>query len=144
MTYSTGRDTTEVPPPPAPAPGRSPVGQRLQGLVGQRQHATTHGIAAGFDEQKGGTGAAPANFLRWRDAENSFSCESARAHALDFDRRITANANLKFDSQDRCWLARSRSPAVAGSYKSNIWFLDAAYKLNSRISFDGGLYRIIT
>lgn len=137
VTYSTGRDTQGGTPASGTCAGE--IAGRASACKGWSAMAkyddARFGIAAGFDEQRGGTGATAYFF--------NGSGPIAFTRPQDFDRRMTASANLKLGPAKlgAGWLGREVN-VLAGSYKSNIWFMDAAYKLNSWVSFDGGVYRI--
>lgn len=137
MSYSTGRDTTGGAPASGTCAGEIPgQASACKGWsVMAKYDDKNYGLAAGLDEQRGG-GSAAANFFNGAPT-------LAFTRAQDFDRRITVNGYAKFGAAKigLGWLGREVN-VLAGSYKSNIWFLDAAYRLNSRISFDGGFYRI--
>lgn len=137
MTYSTGRDTTGGAPGSGTCAGEIPgQASACKGWSAMAKYDdANYGAALGLDEQRGG-GSATANFFNGAST-------LAFTRPQDFDRRITANGYAKFGAAKigLGWLGREVN-VVAGSYKSNIWFLDAAYRLNSRISFDGGLYRV--
>ena len=136
-TFSTGRDTTGGAPASGTCAGEvAGQGSQCRGWSAVAKYDDARfGVAAGLDEQRGGTGASAYFF--------NGAAPMAFNRAQDFDRRTTVNANLKLGAGKLGfgWMGREVS-VLAGSFKSNIWFLDAAYRMNSKIFFDGGLYRI--
>jgi len=155
-TFSTGRDTTGGAPISGQCAGET-IGQgsACRGWSAMAKYDDkSFGVSTGVDEQRGGgtnttayffNGAITSSMTGAAGALSTTNGPSALAfsRAQDFDRRTTVNGYVKLGPAKlgAGWLGREVN-VLAGSYKSNIWFLDAAYKLNAKVSFDGGLYRI--
>lgn len=135
--YSLGRDTKGGTPASGTCGGEE-VGDpgRCKGWSAMvRYDDKAFGLSAAVDEQRGGTGAK-AYFFNGA-APLDFSRSS------DYDRRIAAGGyvNLGKAKFGLGWLGR-KVDALAGTVESDTYYINAAYQLNEKIAFDGGVYRI--
>ena len=135
--YSFGRDTKGGTPASGTCAGEE-VGDpsRCKGWSAMaRYDDKAFGLSLAMDEQKGGTGAAAYFF--------NGAAPLAFTGGSDSDRRIALGgyANLGKAKLGLGWLGR-KVDAAAGTFKSNTYYVNAAYSLSQNFAFDGGVYRI--
>lgn len=142
-TYSFGRD--------AAGTGNSPGQGTCAGEVAGDLHAcrdwsamlrydtSAFGVAAAYDEQRGGTNAA-ANFFNG-------VVPLALSSGASKDIRMQLNGYFKTEKMKigGGWLGRHLETAVAAQpdVRSNLFYLSASYLLAPTFMVDGGVYRII-
>lgn len=101
-----------------------------------RYDAERFGVAAALDEQKGGAGAL-VNFFNG-------AAPLAFTRAEDTDRRSHLGGYFKFGDGGKIgigWLGR-KAELASGTVKSDAYYVEGAWRLNEKISFDGGYHRI--
>ena len=135
--YSFGRDTKGGNPASGTCAGEE-VGDpsRCKGWSAMaRYDDKAFGLSLAIDEQKGGTGAAAYFF--------NGAAPLAFTSGSDADRRIAAGgyANLGKAKLGLGWLGR-KVDAAAGTFKSDTYYVNAAYSLSQNFAVDGGVYRI--
>lgn len=143
-TYSFGRDSTGT----GNSPGQGTCAGQMAGRLGEcrqwsamlKYDATAFGIAAAYDEQRGGAGAA-ANFFNG-------VAPFALTDSGDKDTRTQVNGYVKVAGVKigAGWLGRrveTVSTAVP-DVRSNLFYIGAAYSVVPALMVDGEVYRIIT
>lgn len=142
-TYSFGRDSAGT----GNSPGQGTCAGSIAGnaqacrqwSVMLRYDASAFGVAASYDEQRGGPGAA-ANFFNG-------AAPIALTSSGDKDARTQLNGYFKVGSLKvgGGWLGRwvdTAAPALP-NVRSNIYYLTATYFVTPAVVVDGGVYRTI-
>ncbi|MDM8358577.1 porin [Pandoraea communis] len=138
--YSFGRDSGGT----GNSPGQGTCAGQVPGQAVQcrdwsvmlKYDASNFGVAASYEEQRGGTNAS-ANFFDGQ-APSAFNSSS------DKDARATFGAYYKYGAfkLGGGWLGRRVSTAAVNTH-SNLFYLGAAYNLTPAWLVDGEVYRII-
>jgi len=136
-TYSTGRDTKGGAPASGTCAGEE-VGkaQACRGWSAMVKYDDpAYGVALAVDEQRGGTGATASFF--------NGAAPVAFSRPDDTDRRTVLGGyvNIGPAKIGAGWMGRKLEVA-AGEIESDAYYLELAYKLSDKVSFDGGLHRI--
>lgn len=142
-TYSFGRDSAGTGNSPGQGtcagsiPGNSQACRQWSALL--RYDASAFGVAASYDEQRGGPGAA-ANFFNG-------VAPVALTQSGDKDTRMQLNGYVKVGQLKLGggWLGRfvdTEAPAVP-DVRTNIYYLTATYFVTSYVILDGGVYRTL-
>ncbi|GAB7538163.1 porin [Burkholderia sp. 3C] len=142
-TYSFGRDSGGT----GNSPGQGTCAGQVAGSFEPcrqwsamlRYDANGFGVAASYDEQHGGTGAA-ANFF-----DGVAPAALTAPGDVDARAQLTGYANLGPVKVGGGWLGRHvefQGPAPS-TVRSNLFYLTASYSLLPDLSFDGGVYRIV-
>lgn len=138
-TYSLARDSA------GGAPGSGTCAGELPGAGSNscrgwsamaKYDAERFGVAAALDEQKGGTGAL-VNFFNG-------AAPLAFTRPEDIDRRSHLGGYVKVGNGGKVglgWLGR-KAELASGTVKSDAYYLEGAWRVNEKISFDGGYHRI--
>jgi predicted porin len=138
-TYSLARDSA------GGAPGSGTCAGELPGAGSNscrgwsamaKYDAERFGVAAALDEQKGGAGAL-VNFFNG-------AAPLAFTRPEDIDRRSHLGGYVKVGNGGKLgigWLGR-KAELASGTVKSDAYYLEGAWRVNEKISFDGGYHRI--
>jgi predicted porin len=142
-TYSFGRDGAGT----GNSPGQGTCAGEVAGQASQckeisgmlKYDAASFGVAAAYDQQRGGTNAA-ANFF---DGVAPFALVSAD----DKDERIQANGYVKSGALKvgGGWIGRKVEAASAPvpAVRSNLFYVGAQYLASAALVLDGEAYRMI-
>jgi predicted porin len=120
-TYSLGRDTSAAGACAGENVSQSSACTAWSGLV--KYDSSTWGVAAVYDEQRGGAGAAPVNVVPG-------AAGTAVTRPDDRDRRYMANGYLRFANLKvgGGWLHRNIS-GTARDVSTNLYFVGASYPI---------------
>jgi predicted porin len=142
-TYSFGRDSAGTGNSPGqgtcagPIPGNSQACRQWSALL--RYDSSAFGLAASYDQQRGGPGAA-ANFFNG-------VAPIALTQSSDKDTRMQLNGYFKVGQLKLGggWLGRfvdTQAPAVP-DVRTNIYYLTGTYFVTPSVVLDGGVYRTL-
>lgn len=140
--YSFGRDATGTGNAPAQGTcagetaGNAQACRDWSAMV--RYDAASFGVAASYDEQRGGTGATAGFF--------NGAAPIALSNSGDKDKRTQLNGYYKQGEfkLGGGWLGRKVQSISAGrSVSSDLYYLTAAYNFTPAFTLDGGVYRIV-
>jgi predicted porin len=142
-TYSFGRDSAGT----GNSPGQGTCAGEAAGQVSQckewsgmlKYDAASFGVAAAYDQQRGGANAAASFF----DGVAPFTLTSAD----DKDERIQANGYVKFGGLKvgGGWIGRNVKTASASvpDVRSNLLYAGASYFVSDALFLDGEAYRML-
>lgn len=138
INYALGRDTAGSTPASGTCAGEVPG--TFQTCAAWSAFASYDGgffgLATAIDEQHGGAGATVSFF--------NGTAPMAFVNASDTDRRTAVGGFFKIGSGKVGigWLGRKVETAAV-TIKSNAYYVEGAYNLSDKITFDGGIHRII-
>jgi len=136
-TYSFGRDTSGGVPASGTCAGEIPGSQSScrQWSLLLKYDAPSYGVAAAYDEMRGGPGATASFF--------NGAAPIAMAASGDKDRRLVLNGYAKFGDLKVSlgWLTRALK-ATATDVDSDLYWVSAAYPVTAAFTVDGQVARM--